>query len=383
MPRNAGAPANVDVLHIIAPAPFGGAERVVRDLCLSQRDAGYNVAAIVLGEVDRERTWLERSLESAGFPFETIRKRASAYLAVSRAIRRRLRTMRPSVVHTHAYKADVLTRLALPPGPRHVITAHGFTTGDRKNRLYEWLDRQVMKRADAVIAVSTPLAELLAGYGVPAAKLHCVSNAAIAPAPLPRKVARSALGLDDDSTVVGWIGRMSFEKGPDLFVEALRQAWLEGMQGILIGSGPMDESVAQQIAAIRTGPDIRLAGALEDAGRYLSAFDILVLSSRTEGSPIVVAEALQVGVPIVAPAIGDLPRLAQQLDSIQLARPGDSADLAAALVRVEKDLPVYTQRAARARADALQLLGPAAWVERIEQVYESVLSSGAIDILGG
>jgi sarcosine oxidase gamma subunit len=85
----------------------------------------------------------------------------------------------------------------------------------------------------------------------------------------------------------------------------------------------------------------------------------------------------------VAPAIGDLPRLAQQLDSIQLARPGDSADLAAALVRVEKDLPVYTQRAARARADALQLLGPAAWVERIEQVYESVLSSGAIDILGG
>jgi len=331
----------------------------------------------VLGEVDRERTWLERSLESAGFPFETIRKRASAYLAVSRAIRRRLRTMRPSVVHTHAYKADVLTRLALPSGSRHVVTAHGFTEGDIKNRLYEWLDRQVMKRADAVIAVSDALARQLERDGVDPQRIHHVPNGAVPPPLLDRDQAQGELRLDPSLPAIGWIGRLSYEKGPDIFVESVPLI-SPPAQFVLIGAGPLEAAIRTRARELAPSHNIKLVGQKEDAAKYLKAFDLLVLSSRTEGSPIIVAEALQAGIPIVAPAVGDIPRLAHALGTIELVQPGDSRGLAEKIQEAVGNLRDRRSRAEQARAKAGELVGAASWVQAISQVYrlESTADSG-------
>jgi glycosyltransferase involved in cell wall biosynthesis len=365
-------------MHVIAPAPFGGAERVVRDLVVSQRSLGMQVSAALILETGAQQTWLEGALEKAGAPYRALRFPTRAYQGIVRALRSLVHEESPDIVHTHGYRADVLARAALPRGVRHVITAHGFTSGGRKNRIYEWIDRWVMKRVDAVIAVSAPLAQLLERRGIPAHKIHCIPNGAIPPEPLSRGEARHRLGLAPDGIAIAWIGRLSHEKGPDLFIDALRSVRHESVQAVLIGEGPMEPELRREVQRAATAANIVMAGRVEDAGSYLPAFDVLVLSSRTEGSPIVVAEALQLGVPIVAPAVGDLPRLSEHLGIIELATPGGSGDLAEKITGVLQDLPRYRERAERARPEARRIVGTETWMQEISRVYELVIRDLAV-----
>jgi len=292
-----------------------------------------------------------------------------------RAIRKLVHRERPTIVHTHAYKADVLARIALGQAAPQVITAHGFTGGNLKNRIYEWIDQQVMKRASAVIAVSDALTKQLEQAGVHPHRIHWVPNGAIAPAFLDRRGARRSLGLDHEMVVIGWVGRLSREKGPDVFIESASHVSATGTQFVLIGAGPLESSLRSRAASLAPARDIRLLGRREDAAQFLRGFDMLVLSSRTEGSPIIIAEALQAGIPIVATAVGDVPRLADTLGSIVLAEPGDSRDLAVKITATLQDLPVHRAHAEEARSMATDIVGPASWVRALEHVYQLVCAN--------
>src|SRR5213075_3189165 len=127
----------------------------------------------------------------------------------------------PDVVHSHGYRADVIDALFLRRRVPIVTTVHGFTGGDLKNRFYQWLQCRAYRRFDAVVAVSRLLSRELAER-IGTSRLHLVPNAySCASETLGRAAARSALGLPNDAVLVGWVGRLSPEKGPDVLLEAL------------------------------------------------------------------------------------------------------------------------------------------------------------------
>jgi glycosyltransferase involved in cell wall biosynthesis len=290
-------------------------------------------------------------------------------------MREALASIRPDVIHTHGYRADiqgggVARALRIPT----VTTVHGFTGGGWKNRAYELLQRKAFRRFDAVVAVSRPLGRALAAGGVAASRIHVIPNAApVDRAPLDRSAARRELGLQSDGFVLGWVGRLSLEKGPDILVEALVE--LPGdITAVVIGKGRAEPMLRRLAAERGVTERIRWRGLVPDAGRLFAGFDCFVLSSRTEGTPIVLFEAMAAGAPIVATAVGGVPDVVSSREAV-LVSPPDPAALAAGIIRVYADPRSASDRAAAARQRLGEERRVEPWVEQYDAVYRHLLAS--------
>jgi glycosyltransferase involved in cell wall biosynthesis len=358
------------VVHLLAPAPFGGLESVVETLAVGQREAGLAVCvAAVLSEGDTEHPFVA-ALERRGVDVVPLRLGGRQYLAERSAVRTLLHEREAAVLHTHGYRPDVVDGpVARSMGVATVTTVHGFTGGGGlKGRLYEWLQVRAYRRFDAVIAVSEKLRGQLAAEGVPGARLHAVRNAWRPPsACFPRADARRELGIGADEKVVGWVGRTSHEKGPDVMVRAFAAASPEWRLS-MIGTGPLEAECRALAASLGVADRVRFHGVVRQAGPLLTAFDAVALSSWTEGTPIVLLEAMGAGVPIVTTAVGGIPE-SVGLAEARLVPAGDAAGLAAALDEILCDPSAATARAASAMARAERELGIEAWVERHRAIY--------------
>ena len=204
------------------------------------------------------------------------------------------RELSPDVVHTHGYRPDVLARgPAQRQGIATVTTVHGFTRGGWKNRFYEALQVRTFKKFDAVVAVSEPLRKGLVEAGVPSSHAWMIRNAPVGlDAPLTRTEARRALGLPQDGPIVGWVGRLSPEKGPDVLLRAVPLIGRRQLHVSYLGDGPARVALeAQERAMVADesldADQVSFHGTVPNAGRMLKAFDVLVLSSRTEGTPMI------------------------------------------------------------------------------------------------
>jgi len=159
------------------------------------------------------------------------------------------------------------------------------------------------------VAVSRLLAQLLERRGVPSDRLHTIVNAwHSGEPPLPRAEARRVLGVAADDLRVGFVGRLSPEKGPDVLLSAAARIDA-AIQLSFVGEGRERPALETRAQEMGVGSRVTWHGAVPDAARLLAAFDVLVLSSRTDGTPIVLFEAMAAGVPIVASAVGGMPEL--------------------------------------------------------------------------
>jgi glycosyltransferase involved in cell wall biosynthesis len=291
------------------------------------------------------------------------------------------RRLRPSVVHTHGYRPDVLDagvarRIGIPV----VTTVHGFTGGDWKNRVYEWLQCRAFRRFDAVVAVSQPLKVRLARSGVSLERIHVVPNAwrMLAP-PLDRATARRALGLDSDAFVVGWVGRLSHEKGADVLLDALGHLRDLPLVAAVVGDGAEQGALVARARRLGLEQRVRWLGAVPDAAARFSAFDLFALSSRTEGSPMVVFEAMAAGVPIVATSVGGVPEMlsAEEAAFVPPEQPGA---LASAIRAAYQAPAVAAARAGRARLRLCRDFGTEQWCERYDAVYRTVTEGSPLPV---
>lgn len=335
------------VVHLIAPAPAGGAESVVRSVAVGQSRTGHDVEVAVLLP-PAEVSPLVADLESEGITVTQLRNRSRAYLREARQVSALLRSKGAAVLHTHGFHADVIGYLATRRfRASWVTTAHGFTGGDLKNRLYEVLGTRLMRKSDAVVSVAENVRDRLIRQRVDPARVHLVANG-LAPVPfLDRAAARMALGLDPGGRTVGWVGRLSKEKGADLLLDALGILRRNDITVVVVGDGPERSALERRVASgVAADVRVQFRGQVDNAARYLTAFDALVISSRTEGTPMVLLEALAAGVPVVTFSVGGIPDVVDGASAF-LAPSGDVATLSAQL-STSLDRPEEASRRAAA-----------------------------------
>lgn len=354
---------------------MGGLETVVSTLAAAQRRAGHTVVVAPTLSAPGDGWNFTASLEHTDVELVPLMVPRRGYLRERALIREICRSRNVSVVHTHGYRSDIVGGHAgHESGVPIVTTVHGFTGGGWKNRGYERLQRFAFRRFDAVVAVSRPQADQLRASGVPSQRIRIVPNALAAhPSPLDRAEARRALGLPAEGLVAGWVGRVSREKGIDVFIDALASLQDRVMQAAILGEGP--ERVTEAARAESMAPSRFLwLGAVPEASRYFAAFDLFVMSSRTEGLPMVMLEAMAAGTPIVATKVGGIPDLISPKEGV-LVPAEDPAALADAMRAVIDD-----REAASVRARAAQLrqktefdVGP--WSARYESIYRDLIAA--------
>jgi glycosyltransferase involved in cell wall biosynthesis len=365
---------------VAAPVPAGGLEQVVQALAVGHQRRGMAVAvaAILLRHADTHP--LVAALRRGGVTVFEIRVPPRGYLSERAEVRRVIREFRPDVVHTHGYRIDVVERpVAARLGVPTVTTVHGPSmNGGLKGAFYEWLQRRNYRRFDAVVAVSAALRDTTLADGVAAGRLHLVPNAwGGHNPPLPRAQARSQLDLPADAPVVGWVGRMIPVKGGDIFLEALRLLPDPKPVVAMIGHGIEEAAWRRQAELLGLRDVVRFYPGVTDAGRLFPAFDVWVLSSRSEGLPVVMLEAMAARTPIVATRVGGVAEVIADGESGIIVEPENPASLADGIRRALADPRAAAERAGRAaqRLEAEFALEP--WLDRYESVYRSVLRSRA------
>jgi glycosyltransferase involved in cell wall biosynthesis len=267
------------------------------------------------------------------------------------------------VVHTHCAKAGAVGRVAARRAaiPRIVHTFHGlpfheFQSPPRR-RAYLSIERRLGRITDVALCVGAAVAaeavrrELVApervrtiGVAVDGPERAKASMSALLPE--ARRHARAALGLPAEATVVGAVGRLTYQKAPEDFIAAMQDLDRPGVIGVWVGGGELAGRVGRRAAALRNARVI-LAGERTDVLEVLPAFDVFALPSRYEGLPTVIVEAMICGVPVVASAVNAVPDLVIPGETGTLVPPRRPGLLAAA-IRHLLDSPAAAARMAAA-----------------------------------
>ena len=361
------------IVHITAPAPVGGLERVVQALAIGQHRAGHRVLVVAaVGPLDATHPFV-MPLREAGVTVHTMALPGRAYLRERAEVRTILRRERPDVVHTHGYRSDLVDgSVARTLGIPIISTVHGSSRLGGKSHFFEWLQGIAWRYFDLVVAVSRALEKRLLESKVPREHLEMIPNAwpGVEPA-LTRTAARARLGLREDDRVIGFVGRLIPAKGPDIFVQALTHLHDTPWKAVVIGDGVLRETLERIVSAAGLTERVMFTGHLDDATHLFPAFDLFVLSSRTEGTPIVLFEAMAATVPIIATRVGGVPEVLSAAEAV-LVSPEQPVALADA-IRSATGLEAL-ERATRARALLVRDYSTAQWIDRHIEAYRAVLA---------
>ena len=371
----------MNLVQLLAPGPVGGLERVVQGLAAGLHDRGHSVTVVAVASGDDDMSPFLEPLIAKGVGVRNVRAPHLAYLLERSRMAAVFRELGPDVLHTHGYRPDVLARgLAQRQGIATITTVHGFTGNGWKNRLYEALQVRAFRRFDAVVAVSEPLRKRLIRARIPQDRAWMIRNAPVSlGSKLNQEEARQTLGLPLNGPIVGWVGRLSPEKGADVLLNAMEFVDRSDVGVSFLGDGSermtLQAQEREMVAHDSLLPgQVRFHGTVPEAGRLLKAFDVLVLSSRTEGTPMILFEAMDAEVPVVTTGVGGVPDVVTEQEAILLPSEEPEA-LARGIRQVLDNRSDAGQRAQRARHRLRQKFAPERWLDAYEDLYQILIAS--------
>jgi glycosyltransferase involved in cell wall biosynthesis len=351
------------IAHVLPSFGVGGQERVALDLAGRQLALGHGVTAFSLAPPPDGP--LAADFHAAGVATETVSKgpRLDPTLVVRLAAR--LRRRGADVVHTHNPLALIYgAPAAALAGAAIVHTKHGENLDTGRQVL---LRRAAATLVDAFVAVSETTAESArATRDVAPHKLSVVANgvdlARFGPDGAARAEVRRELGLAGDAWVVGTVGRLVDLKNQALLIRALAPT---NQHLVLVGDGPERTALERLVAELGAAARVHFAGRRADVPRWLRAFDVFALPSRSEGLPLVVPEAMATALPVVATRVGGVPQVVDDGSTGFLVASEDEVALRDRLVELARDRERARAFGARARALALERYS----LDRMSEAY--------------
>lgn len=347
------------ILLVVTLGEVGGAQAYVTELLPALADDFDVTVATHGGEFVRDAA---RRAGARFVPLRHVRRAVNPWrdLAGFVELVRLSRRVRPEIVHASSSKAGVLGRLAAVVAgvPIRIFTVHGWAFSAYSglaSMAYLWADRTAARVTTMTICVSEhERATGLRARTCRPERTVVIPNAvdvAAAPRaggdrPLPRLITVGRLKAPKDfSTLLRALAGLE----PRSFEEAL-----------IVGSGPDRSRVEQELSSLGLGGRVRVLGERQDVRTLLADSDVFVLSSRSEGLPVSVLEAMAAGLPVVASDVGGLRELVVEGETGLLVPPADPEALAAALQGLLADRALRRRlgAAGRARAEARFDLAP-------------------------
>ena len=258
-----------------------------------------------------------------------------------------------------------------------VLTVRGSDFHLSKSGTGAITNRFIYRRMASVLTVSEDLSRQIVASGVSAQRLHVVANGVderFHPADVA--ASRAELGLPTTGVIALFVGLLVPVKGLDLLFDALQRLADLSLTCVLVGDGPLREHLDDRVQTEGMEGRVQFVGRrlAREIPCWMTAANLLVLPSLSEGRPNVVLEAQACGLPVVATAVGGTPELIEDGVNGLLVAPGDVGTLAVALRRVVTDCDLRRRLGCAARERIVR--GGFSWdatAARTREIYDSVL----------
>jgi len=318
----------VKILYGITKSNFGGAQRYVYELAREAKSRGHDTAVLLGGRGILTEKLDSREIRFISLPSLVRDVKAADDIRAFMDIYKILRREKPDVFHINSSKMGGMGAVAarFARVPEIVFTAHGWEfNGPRPEwqksilKFFVWL---TLLFSSKVICVSEKMQSDVETWPFIKRKLTVIHNGVAPFDLLPREQARAELGIHPDTFVVGTISELRKIKGPDILLRAWKD-FRKDNDGVLvvIGDGEERDTLHALTRALGISDSVYFLGFMDNARKFLRAFDVFVLASRSEALGYVLIEAGYASLPVIATEVGGIPEVVKDLETGALVQP--------------------------------------------------------------
>lgn len=384
--RRVESPHRPRVSTVITRLNVGGPARLVPMLARDLEERGFQSLLVSGSEGAREGVLRPDRVDHIGI--RTLKRSIDPLddFRSARALESLFRRQRPDIVHTHTAKAGTLGRLAARRAEVPVVihTFHGHVLDEYfvrpVSQFFASMERYLAQQTDALIAVSPSVRDFLLGVGVgKQSQWHIVPvglelDSLLVGTP-DREECRHRLGLPIDGPAVGIIGRLVPIKDHVTFLEAARRLATvrPDVTFVVAGDGESRRKL-QRNAEKMLGDRVQFLGWVFDLAALYGALDVVVLSSRNEGTPVALIEAGAAGKAVVATRVGGVPDVVRDGVTGALVNAGDADAMAAEILALLEAPHRAEMMGSAARKLVRERFSAARLVDDVTELYEQLLS---------
>lgn len=336
------------ICHLVHALTVGGAERLALRMGEHLPTAEFRVSYACLDELGIWGAELQRA-EGA---VQLLGRRPGFDWRCARRLAALLRRERVDLIHAHQYTPFFYALAArhLRSRPPILFTEHGrwFPDCPRPKRML--FNRTLLGRRDRVVGVGEAVRRaLIDNEGIPPARVEVIYNGVdLTPYRDParnrvlvRQTVRDGLGIPDSAPLIAQVARLDDLKDHATAVRAMARVAATVPQALflIVGDGPERTKIERLISELHLAQHVRLVGTRSDVADILLAADLFLLSSKSEGIPLTVIEAMAARLPVISTDVGGVGEIVMAGETGLLVSAGDNAALAAATIELLNDAP--------------------------------------------
>ena len=387
---------SIKVLHIITRLDRGGS---AQNTLLTCHELSQKYAVVLAHGLSRESKMTDQERQSVERQIKEAQKRGLKDISIPCLVRRIdpvrdflaflsiLRLLireKPTIVHTHTYKAGILgcwaAKMAGVPVIVHTPHGHVFFGhfSPLVTRFFMIIEKTTASIIDHMVALSEGERKDYIAFSVSKpdkmVTIHSgVDVTRFMKAQVNIEEKRTSLGLNTKGLVVGTIGWLLPIKGPLYLLKAMEVIWQTNpeIHLVYVGKGDLEEEVRSEVSRTGVSEKVTFLGWRDDIPEIMQVLDIFVLPSLNEGMGRVLVEAMAAGKPIVASNVGGIPDLVKDGQNGFLVKPGDSKSLSFAIKKLLDDKKMREEMGKKGRAMAGNY-SVKKMVEKIDALYASL-----------
>jgi glycosyltransferase involved in cell wall biosynthesis len=328
------------ILQLISSEGYYGAESMLLALARTLPGLGCRSIVGVFRDARSHNGELETRAAQLGLQVEAVPCAGRWDRKAAGRVRELVQAHGVDVLHTHGYKADVYGYAAAWPNRVALVaTCHNWPSRLPSMRAYAAIDRMALRHFDRVATASGPVTDILMRWKVPAHKLKTIPNGVdMEPFREPAPSLRREFGGGSER-LVGFVGRLVPDKGGALLLSAAEAvlAVFPNVKFVFAGDGPSRAEWEALAASLGIASQVVFAGRREDMPAVYASLDMVVLPSFKEAMPMCLLEAMAAAIPVVATAVGAIPKVIVPGVTGLLCEPGDANALSMAILRLLRD----------------------------------------------
>jgi glycosyltransferase involved in cell wall biosynthesis len=371
------------ILHLRSSAGFYGAEQVILNLARELIELGCTTHIVCINNTKNPHLELVEIATRAGLPALAVDCRGFFDRQTVKSIREIIKSMKIDVIHCHDYKSCVFGLVAargLKVGK--VATNHLWTLSNVRLRVYATIEGLLYNAFDKVVAVSEDIERECRSFLLRKDKLTTIPNGidlgrfALDNSAQDRRSTRTQLGLAEHDVVIGNIARLSIEKDQALLLRAFKMltgpSQNKSLKLLLVGDGPEEDNLKKLAQELGLHNHCLFTGFRTDIPQILNCLDVYVQSSRREGLPMIILEAMAAQIAIVSTGTGGIPNVIADGKEGRLVDIGDANQLACALNEVLSNADERRTLVQQARHRVESQFSAHAMAEKYLEIYRGM-----------